>query len=151
MAKTLANKAECEEIRKRIAALTSGSRRVWGTMSVGGMLCHVDDSYRVVMGERPLSRSKLAMPQAMAKFVALRLPFRWPRGMMTGESVRQGGGGTPPVEFTEDRARLLETFDRFCGCTQLIAVHPMLGEMQRADWLRWGWLHADHHLRQFSA
>ncbi|MFL6427976.1 MAG: DUF1569 domain-containing protein [Acidobacteriaceae bacterium] len=151
MAKTLANKAECEEIRQRIAALMSESRRVWGTMSISGMLCHVDDSYQVVMGERPLSISKLAMPQAMAKFVALRSPFRWPRGMMTGESVRQGGGGTPPAGFIEDRARLLETFDRFCGCTQFITVHPMLGEMQRADWLRWGWLHADHHLRQFSS
>jgi hypothetical protein len=27
----------------------------------------------------------------------------------------------------------------------------MFGSMQRTDWLRWGWLHADHHLRQFGA
>jgi hypothetical protein len=120
-------------------------------MSLGGMLCHVDDSYQSVMGERPLSMSKLAMPQGMAKFFALRSPFRWPRGMITGESVRQGGGGTPPGEFARDRARLLQTFERFCVATQLIEVHPMLGGMARADWLRWGWLHADHHLRQFNA
>jgi hypothetical protein len=70
---------------------------------------------------------------------------------MTSESVRQGGGGTPPVEFVEDRARLLKTFMLFCGCAELAPTHPMFGSMRRADWLRWGYLHADHHLRQFSA
>jgi hypothetical protein len=151
MAKTLANAADCEQIRRRIAALAPESPRRWGSMSVGGMLCHVDDSYRAVMGQMPFSMTKLAIPQGMAKFLALRSPMRWPRNLMTGESVRQGGGGTPPVEFAQDRARLLETFDRFCACSQLVTVHPMFGSMERADWLRWGYLHADHHLRQFSA
>jgi Protein of unknown function (DUF1569) len=151
MAKTLANTANCEEIRRRIAALTPESARRWGSMSIGGMLCHVDDSYKAVMGERALSMTKLGIPQGMAKFLALRSPMRWPRNLMTGESVRQGGGGTPPAEFAEDRARLLQTFDRFCGCTQMVAVHPMFGGMAHVDWLRWGYLHADHHLRQFSA
>jgi hypothetical protein len=30
-------------------------------------------------------------------------------------------------------------------------VHPIFGRMSEAAWLRWGWLHADHHLRQFGA
>ena len=151
MAKTLAKTADCEEIARRIAVLTPDAWRVWGSMSIGGMLCHVDDSYLAVMGERPLSMSKLGIPQGMAKFLALRSPMRWPRNVMTGESVRQGAGGTPPMEFAQDRARLLKTVEHFCGCTQLVIVHPMFGSMQRADWLRWGYLHADHHLRQFSA
>jgi len=151
MAKTLANAADCGEIRRRIAALMPESTRRWGSMSIGGMLCHVDDSYRAVMGHRPFSAAKLGIPPWFAKFVALHAPMQWPRNLMTSESVRQGGGGTPPVEFAEDRARLLDTFDRFCACSQLVTVHPMFGGMQRADWLRWGCLHADHHLRQFSA
>jgi Protein of unknown function (DUF1569) len=151
MAKTLANTAGCEEIRRRIAALTPESRRVWGSMSIGGMLCHVDDSYRAVMGEKPFSMAKLGIPPWLAKFVALRAPMQWPRNLTTSESVRQGGGGTPPVEFAEDRERLLETFAHFCGCAELATAHPMFGNMSADDWLRWGWLHADHHLRQFSA
>ena len=151
MAKSLANTADREGIARRIAALTPAARRVWGSMSIGGMLCHVDDSYQAVMGERLLSMSKLSMPQGMAKFFALRSPMRWPRNLMTGESVRQGAGGTQPGEFAQDRARLLETLGRFCECTTLVPVHPMFGDMRRAEWLRWGWLHADHHLRQFSA
>jgi hypothetical protein len=150
MAKTLANSADCEEIQRRMAALGPESQRRWGSMSIGGMLCHVDDSYRAVIGERPFSVAKLGIPPWFAKFVALHAPMQWPRNLMTSESVRQGGGGTPPVEFAQDRARLLKTFECFCGCTELMTVHPMFGSMQRPDWLRWGYLHADHHLRQFS-
>jgi hypothetical protein len=150
MAKTLAHGADCDEIRRRIAALTPESPRVWGSMSIGGMLCHVDDSYRAVMGEKPFADATLGIPPWLVKFVALRAPMQWRRNLMTSESVRQGGGGTRPAEFAEDRARLLETFAQFCGCAKLATAHPMFGGMQRADWLRWGWLHADHHLRQFN-
>jgi hypothetical protein len=29
-------------------------------------------------------------------------------------------------------------------------AHPIFGPMSEAAWLRWGYLHADHHLRQFG-
>ncbi|HEX6772548.1 MAG TPA: DUF1569 domain-containing protein [Acidobacteriaceae bacterium] len=151
MAKTLAHAQDRTEIERRFAALTADAVRRWGTMSVGGMLCHVDDSYQVVIGDRPLLPAKLAIPKGMAKFVSLRLPMRWPRNLPTGENLRQGCGGTPPVTFAEDRARVLKTLDRFCACTTLIQEHPFFGSMTAAEWMRWGYLHADHHLRQFSA
>jgi hypothetical protein len=151
MVKTLANTRDREEIRRRLVALTPDSARRWGTMSIGGMLCHVDDSYQAVMGERPVSPVKMAIPQEVAKYCALRLPMRWPRNLPTGETLRQGAGGTPPAEFARDRARVLETLDRFCACTTLITIHPFFGNMSSADWMRWGYLHANHHLRQFSA
>jgi hypothetical protein len=28
--------------------------------------------------------------------------------------------------------------------------HPIFGPMSRSAWLRWAYLHMDHHLRQFS-
>jgi hypothetical protein len=28
--------------------------------------------------------------------------------------------------------------------------HPFLGKLSRAEWLRWAYLHMDHHLRQFG-
>lgn len=151
MAKSLAHTQDREEIARRLATLTSEAVRQWGTMTVGGMLCHVDDSYKVVMGERPLFTAKMNVPKGLAKFVALRTPMRWPRNLPTGENLRQGGGGTPPAEFAQDQARALATFGRFCSCTTLIAQHPFFGGMTAAEWMRWGYLHADHHLRQFSA
>jgi len=29
-------------------------------------------------------------------------------------------------------------------------ARPIFGPLTRAEWLRWGYLHADHHLRQFG-
>ena len=28
--------------------------------------------------------------------------------------------------------------------------HPLFDEMSERDWMRWGYLHVDHHLRQFG-
>jgi hypothetical protein len=28
--------------------------------------------------------------------------------------------------------------------------HSIFGSMTNQDWMRWGYLHADHHLRQFG-
>jgi hypothetical protein len=152
MAKTLANTADCEEIARRIAALTPESRRMWGTMSVGGMLCHLDDSYQLGLGERAGEMVQISVPRGMVKYLALRLPLEWKRNMGTMQAVRQGAGGTAPGTFVEDRARLLTTVARFYTCPTLAeARHPFFDRMSADDWLRWGWLHADHHLRQFSA
>jgi len=60
-------------------------------------------------------------------------------------------GGTCPSEFGRDVAGLQALLKAFCA-QQLDGVeHPALGSMTRADWHRWGYLHCDHHLRQFGA
>jgi hypothetical protein len=28
--------------------------------------------------------------------------------------------------------------------------HPILGRLSRGQWMRWGYRHMDHHLRQFG-
>jgi hypothetical protein len=65
--------------------------------------------------------------------------------------MEQGVGGTKPYSFDEDRARLLEIFERFCeDPPHEDCPHPIFGILTREEWMRWGWLHADHHLRQFG-
>jgi Protein of unknown function (DUF1569) len=29
-------------------------------------------------------------------------------------------------------------------------AHPIFGRMTEEEWMRWGYLHVDHHLRQFG-
>jgi hypothetical protein len=58
-----------------------------------------------------------------------------------------------PVDFASDRAGLeavLALFVEEAGRPDRPA-HPVFGRMSEAAWLRWGYLHADHHLRQFGA
>ena len=66
--------------------------------------------------------------------------------------MAQEFGGTPPVGFEEDRRRLVEILNSFCESERNFAAieHPIFLRMRHAEWLRWGYLHADHHLRQFG-
>ena len=60
-------------------------------------------------------------------------------------------GGTCPGDFARDLADLIAmvealTADDGPACP----AHPVFGTMSRRQWLRWGYLHLDHHLRQFG-
>lgn len=137
----------------RLRALGPDAARRWGRMSVGQMLCHLDDSYRGVMGERPAGDVSSAFSRTVMKYVALRTPLPWPKGVPTMAEVDAERGGTPPAAFDADRARLEQSMQAFVAAAQAgrCVRHPLFGKMSAADWLRWGYAHADHHLRQFSA
>jgi hypothetical protein len=48
---------------------------------------------------------------------------------------------------------LRELIDRFTRRPRGFDLpdHAIFGSMSEADWMRWGYLHMDHHLRQFGA
>lgn len=118
-------------------------------MSAHQMLCHLSDYYQGVIGERPISPARHRIPRPILKRLILNAP--WPRNAPTRPEVDQQRGGTAPTDFEGDRARLIEVIDRFCSAPDLRrAPHPLVGELNAAEWLRWGYLHADHHLRQFG-
>lgn len=81
------------------------------------------------------------------------MPIRWPKGAPTPPEIEQGVGGTPPGDFELDRSKLLGLAERFCDfhATARRNEHPFFGAMSEGEWLRWGYLHTDHHLRQFGA
>ena len=62
-------------------------------------------------------------------------------------------GGTPPVDFAADVAQLETLIESVTVEKTRIAWqkrHPIFGRMSEAAWLRWAYLHLDHHLRQFG-
>jgi hypothetical protein len=66
--------------------------------------------------------------------------------------VDQEIGGTPPAEFEGDVNELIAIVERFSHSERDFVwhPHPFFGAMKDAHWLRWGYLHMDHHLRQFG-
>ncbi len=103
------------------------------------------------MGEKPVSTVASPLPRVLVKWIALYAPFRWPKGVPTRPEMDQNIGGTQPVDFNQDRAKLTTIIDRFSDpAREDWGMHPMFGRISKADWLRWGYLHADHHLRQFG-
>jgi len=149
--KTLSNPKDLDEIRARIRSLTPDDQRRWGSMTVGGMVCHLADAFRVGTGQTSAVPAKPGpLPASMFKWFALRTPVKWPPGIKTVPEVEQGLGGTPPAEFSADLTELLHSLDVFVGRSAPWPQHPIFGPMTKSDWMRWGYLHPDHHLRQFG-
>ena len=46
---------------------------------------------------------------------------------------------------------LLHAMERFAALERIAHPHPVLGRLTRRQWMRWSYLHTDHHLRQFGA
>jgi hypothetical protein len=121
-------------------------------MSAHQMVCHLIDCFRMAIGQKRVSEASSVLPRTMLKWTALYLPLRWPAGIPTRPEVDQEAGGTRPAEFAADIAELvalveLLTADRSFEWQR----HPTFGRMSEAAWLRWAYLHMDHHLRQFGA
>ena len=151
--KTLANGQDRAEIVERITLISPSNRRRWGTMSAGQMICHLSDAFRVVLGDRTAKPVKNRYNGVPMRWLALWLPLPWPHGVATVPECDAKVGGTPPADFERDKSELLVLLERFAARPNGVAqhAHPFFGPMTEKEWMRWGYLHADHHLRQFSA
>ena len=150
--KTLTNPQDKQEILDRLSRLRSDSPRAWGKMSAPQMICHLNDSYRLVSGEKSASSVANVFTRTFVKWVALSLPIPWPHSTKTMPEVDQFAGGTPPTDFEADRRELISLTEQFAGKPAYLATsrHPFFGKMSLDEWMRWGYLHIDHHLRQFG-
>lgn len=151
--KTLARPRDKDEILRRLRTVRADSARRWGTMTAHQMVCHVGDAYRMGSGDMRVSDASSLAQQTVIKWVALYAPLRWPPGILTRPEIDQvRGGGTIPGDFAADLARtvaLAEAFAVRAGAPEW-PVHPIFGRMSESAWMRWGYLHTDHHLRQFG-
>jgi hypothetical protein len=138
-------------LETRLRALRADSLRQWGRMTPHQAVCHMSDVFRMALRERSVgTRATTFAP--VIRFVALRLPMRWPRGIRTMPECEQGCGGTTPIEFECDRAELVALMARFGASSEAdrSSTHPIFGRMTTAHWGSFGYRHLDHHLRQFG-
>jgi hypothetical protein len=148
--KTLLHTGEREEILRRMGDLRPDLQRHWGIMTAGQMVCHLNDSFRLFLGEKDVRPIHNLLTRTALKWAALWLPLQWRPGFPTRPEIDQHKGGTAPKEFAADVADLRTLFDRFCAAEDNPHMHPVFGPMSRADSMRWAYLHMDHHFRQFG-
>jgi hypothetical protein len=149
---TLASPAGQKSIIERVHRLRPDAPAVWGRMNASQMICHVNDSFLTSFGERTVSPASTIFHRTVMKWIALKAFAPWPKGLKTRPEVEQGVGGTCPTDFATDRDDLIRTIERFCAPDRQVGrhPHPIFGLMSVSEWMRWGYLHADHHLRQFG-
>ncbi|HEX5107686.1 MAG TPA: DUF1569 domain-containing protein [Vicinamibacterales bacterium] len=139
-----------DELIRRVGRLQPTTARRWGTMSSHEMLCHLADSFLVMLGERPATSADTWLTRSLVKWIALHTPLPWPRGVPTRPEVDPKRAGTPPAEFERDRTKVVDFIQRFALPDTRCVRHPIFGAMTRKEWLLWGYGHVDHHLRQFG-
>jgi hypothetical protein len=151
--KTLARAGDRAEVVRRLRLLRAESAARWGRMSAPQMVCHLADAFRMLTGEKQVSHVAHLLNRTVVKWIGLYAPLRWPRGRIeTRPEIDQLCSGTAPADFAAD-VRAVEAL-----VARIIAEpsawegqrHPIFGRMSSAAWLRWGYLHMDHHLRQFG-
>ena len=123
-------------------------------MNAHQAVCHLADSFLAVIGRRQVKPRTNLLQRTLVKWCALQLPLRWPGGVPTMPELDQvEGGGTRPAEFAADVRALQELLELVTSEPKQFEwhSHAKFGTMTDAEWLRWGYLHMDHHLRQFSA
>src|SRR5436190_9776828 len=111
--KSLGNAADKQEVLTRIRLVTPDSHRRWGKMTPHQMICHLNDSFRSVIGEREVLGDKSnLMTRTLVRWIALYAPLKWPHGVPTMPENDQERGGTPPADFRRDLEALASMVER---------------------------------------
>ena len=150
--KTLARQRDRSELLQRLRHISPQSARRWGRMSAHQMVCHLSDAFEMANGRKAVSSSASFLERTVIKWTALYLPVHWPTGVLTRPEIDQEIGGTKPAAFAADVAQLeaLVEFFAMHAKEATCRPHPIFGKLSESAWLRWGYLHMDHHLRQFG-
>ena len=151
--KTLGNSTDKAQILNRLRQVKPDSARQWGKMTPHQMVCHLNDSFKSVIGERQVAGDKSnLLTRSLVRWIALYAPLKWPHGVPTMAENDQERGGTPPEDFQRDLDALFLMIERFAARERdfQLGRHPLFAEMSERDWMRWAYLHVDHHLRQFG-
>jgi hypothetical protein len=151
--KSFLNQSDKKEILERLKDLRPESQRQWGRMTSHQAICHLSDSFKSKLGEKENSAANNLFTRTVVKWIALYAPLPWPQGIKTRPEMDQEINGTPPDDFERDRAQLVALIERFTAPAKIAEFHPhpFFGDMSEVEWMRWGYLHCDHHLRQFGA
>jgi len=141
------------DIQQRLGQVRPDSGRRWGRMTAHQMICHLADSFRMVMGQKRVRDHHTLINRTMIKWFALYGPLHWPHGFHTRPEIDQLVGGTKPVDFATDVENLVALMAHFTERPATLEgkSHPVFGPLSEIEWLRWSYLHMDHHLRQFGA
>jgi hypothetical protein len=151
--KTLARAEDHAEVLRRLRLVRPDRTGRWGRMSAPQMVCHLADAFRMLTGEKQVSHVAHLLNRTVVKWIGLYAPLPWPRGRIeTRPEIDQLCRGTAPTDFATDVRALEALVERIVAESAAWAgkPHPIFGRMTSREWLRWGYLHMDHHLRQFG-
>ncbi len=132
----------------RVTTLGPKSRRLWGRMNIGQMLCHVADQLRMALRDIPTSRPAGPLRLAPIRYLLIHV-LPWPRGRARAPAE---AFTTSATDWEADKTKVVELIERFgrASDADLAPTNPVFGRLTGHDWGVLSYRHLDHHLRQFG-
>lgn len=150
--KNILHRNDLDEIIERVKKIQKNDKPIWGKMTPHETLCHTGDQIKLsVGGITSKFQGNIFTTTILKKLILLGVPA--PKGKVeTTKELKQGVGGTKPIEFEADRKTLislLRLFDTNFKKGNKIQ-HPAFGKMSKKEMGRLVYIHMDHHLKQFG-
>ena len=147
MARTMFERGARDELARRMESIPPERRPLWGKMSSGQMLAHVNASLAMATGELPTKPKRTPLATPLVRWLVIyKMP--WPKGTPTAPELLS----TPPGEWAAELARFRELLER-AGTRSPDGDwprHPAFGQLKGKDWGVLTYRHLVHHLRQFG-
>lgn len=139
-----------ETFKDRIRKLTPDAQRQFGTMTLAEMLAHLEQTFKVALGEvEGKDESNWLMRNIFGPLAFHVLP--WPKGKLKTADIMLV---EPAGEIEEMKNRLIEYIDRFVDTWEKepdrTAISPLLGPLDMKQWALVHGRHIPHHLEQFG-
>jgi hypothetical protein len=144
---SLRDQATRSVILRRLQRLTPATKPNWGEFNAARMVCHLNDSIDVALGEiSSHSLNRKAFQHFPLKHLAMYVvPF--PKGFPAPPEMLSSA----PATFAADRQRLFDLIDRLATAPKAQGTeHPLFGPLTMDEWNALQWKHIGHHLKQFG-
>jgi hypothetical protein len=152
MKKNIQNEISYASLVKRINNLSPESNRLFGTMTIEQMQCHLSDQLRLALNQKPILTKSNLYFKTIYKWTAIYLMREMPKNLNTIKEQKQGEGnaGTTPTGFESDKNTLLQLLSEFRNKKTDLHPHPLLGKLTANEWGKLIYVHIDYHLKQFN-
>lgn len=135
-------------VAERARSLTPDSKAGWGKFNVSGMMAHLNDSYRMALGELIIPSKNLPLRYTPIKqLVIFVLPF--PKGAPTAPQLLARCDG---ASLAEEQQALTTMLARLAAVKpgDPLQEHPAFGVLTHHAYGVLMARHTDHHLKQFG-
>lgn len=148
--KNLFDESRVKEVQERLARLSSGSQRQWGTMNAAQALAHCSAGLEWAVGDKVPPRMFVGR---ILGFIVKPLALRNDDPMRKNSPTAKDLVVHDQRDFEMERVRLSGLINRFAaagpkGCTK--HPHSFFGRLTPDEWAILSYKHLDHHLRQFG-
>ena len=146
--KTLWDQKTRGELMVRARRLTPAHRAQWGKFTVDRMLAHMVDAFRMGMGELEVRPRRIPLIGTWPFNVLFIRFVGMPKNAPTAREIIE----RPPRSIDAELRELEAAMERFAAQRERREWprHPAFGKLSRKSWGVLGYVHTDHHLRQFG-